>query len=222
MTATTKGQILTLLKRNGGHSVAELATELKLAPITVRQHLTRLERDGLLLTDQQAGPSGRPHYVFKLTAKAHAAAFPQRSDRLVELLVQEISSLQGCELDGLSAREKSCLVLQRVAQRLASEYAPLLGGWTLQERVSFVTEVMQAEGGLAEWEKTDLGYEIRDFNCLFHRLLSHDGQNDVCEWHQFFLRQALAADVRAVPCSDTVGQCCRFVVLEPVAAAEAS
>jgi predicted ArsR family transcriptional regulator len=222
MTATTKGQILTLLKRNGGHSVAELATELKLAPITVRQHLTRLDRDGLLITDQRAGPSGRPHYVFKLSAKAHAAAFPRRTDRLVELLVHEISTLQGCELDGLSAQEKTSLVLQRVAQRLAAEYAPLLGGWPLQERVSFVTEVMHAEGGLAEWEKTDFGYEIRDFNCLFHRLLSHDGRSDVCEWHQSFLRHTLAADVRAAPCSDTVGQCCRFVVLEPVAAAKAS
>ena len=97
MTATTKGQILTLLKRNGGHSVAELAAELKLAPMTVRQHLARLERDGLLITNQRAGSSGRPHYVFKLSAKAQAAAFPRRSDRLVELLVHEISHLESCE-----------------------------------------------------------------------------------------------------------------------------
>jgi predicted ArsR family transcriptional regulator len=219
MTASTKTEILTLLKRNGGHSVAELAAELKLAPMTVRQHLTRLERDGLVLTGQCAGLSGRPHYVFRLTAKAHAAAFPKRTDRLVELLVREIGSLEGWELEGLSGQEKSRLVLERVAQRLAAEYAPLLGAWPLQERVAFVTEVMHAEGGLAEWNKTDAGYEIRDFNCPFHRLLDGDQQTDVCEWHRCFLTHTLAADVRAAPCSDTVEQCCRFVVVEPVAAA---
>ena len=31
-------------------------------------------------------------YVFRLTARAHAAAFPRRSDRLAELLLKEIAS----------------------------------------------------------------------------------------------------------------------------------
>lgn len=217
MTVSTRNEILTLLKRNGGHSVAELAGELKLAPITVRQHVTRLERDGLLVADHRAGSSGRPHYVYKLTAKAHAAAFPRRSDRLIELLVREVGALDGRELEGLSAQEKTRLVLERAARRLADEYAPLLGDWQLPERVAFVTEVMHAEGGLAEWEKTAAGYEIRDFNCLFRRLLSPDA-GEACQWHQYFLSHTLFADVRAAPCSDTVGQCCRFVVIEPLAA----
>jgi predicted ArsR family transcriptional regulator len=218
MTASTKAKILILLKRNGGHSVAELASELNLAPITVRQQITRLERDGLLVAEQRASPSGRPHYVFRLTEKARASAFPQRTDRIVEILVREIGALEGAELEGRSSEEKTCLVLQRVAQRLASEYAPLLESWPLHERVSFVTEVMHAEGGLAEWEKTDVGFEIRDFNCLFHRLLNQEGSSRICEWHQYFLRHTLAADVRPLPCSDTVGECCRFIVIEPVEA----
>ena len=214
MTPSTRSEILILLKRSGGRSVAELAGELGLAPITVRQHLTRLERDGLLIADRCHNGTGRPHYVFRLTAKAHAAAFPRRSDRLIELLVREIGNMDGSELEGISSSERMCLVLRRVAQRLADEYAPLLGGWPLQERVSFVTEVMHAEGGLAEWERTALGYEIRDFNCIFHRLLEHEA-SAVCEWHQYFLSNTLAVEVRAAPCSDTVERCCRFVVMEP-------
>ena len=69
---STKGEILALLKRNGGHSVSELAAALKLAPITVRQHLTHLQRDGLVVAEQGPQGSGRPHYIFRLTAKAHA------------------------------------------------------------------------------------------------------------------------------------------------------
>ncbi len=215
----TKVEILTLLKRNGGHSLSELAAALNLAPITIRQHLTHLEREGLITAEQQSQPSGRPHYVFRLTAKAHAAAFPRPSDRLVELLVREIGFLDGSELAGLTPRQKTNLILQRLAQHLADEYAPLLQGRSLQERVAFVTEVMHADGGFAEWTETEQGYEIRDFNCLFHRLLEGEGKGEVCEWHRSFLSQMLGTEVRLSPCPDGASQCCRYVV-EAVSPAE--
>ncbi len=203
----TKAEILAILKRTGGHSVNELASTLALAPITIRQHLTRLERDGLLLSEPETNGSGRPHYVFRLSAKARAEAFPYRSDRLVELLIREIGYLDGSEMQGLSERQKMFLVLERLAQRLADEYSAVIQGWSLQERVMFVTEVMQSDGGFAEWEKTEQGFEIRDFNCLFHRLL--DG--DVCEWHSTFLKSVLGEDLQVEPCA-TDEHCCRYAV----------
>ncbi len=203
----TKAEILALLKRNGGHSVNELAATLDLAPITIRQHMTRLERDGLLLSEPQTNGSGRPHYVFRLSPKAQAQAFPYRSDRIVELLIKEIGHLDGSDLEGRSEREKTFLVLERVAQRLADEYAPLLRGRPLQKRVVFVTEVMQNDGGFAEWEATERGFEIRDFNCLFHRLLN----GDVCEWHETLLSKMLGADVLVQPSSGE-GECCRYEI----------
>lgn len=208
----TKGEILALLKRTGGHSVNELASTLTLAPITIRQHLTRLERDGLLLSEPESNGNGRPHYVFRLSSKAQAEVFPYRSDRLVELLMKEIGHLDGRELQGLSGRQKTHLVLERLALRLATEYASVIRGWPLQERVVFVTEVMQNDGGFAEWEKTERGFEIRDFNCLFHLLL--DG--DVCEWHSTFLKNVLGEDIQVEPCANN-NNCCRFavVVAEP-------
>ena len=206
----TKGEIVALLKRNGGHSVKELAAAVKLASITVRQHLTRLQRDGLVAAGQRSNGNGRPSYIFRLTAKGHAAAFPRRSDRLVELVVREVGFLEGAELTGLSREEKMGLVLQRLAHRLADEFAPLLQGWPLQERVAFVTEVMHADGGFAEWEATDRGYEIRDYNCLFHRLFQ--GQSGVCQWHRSFLCRLLGAAVQVSPSPGDAGSSCRFIV----------
>ena len=203
----TKAEILALLKRSGGHSVNELAAALDLAPITIRQHMTRLERDGLLLSEPQSNGNGRPHYVFRLSPKAQAQAFPYRLDRIVELLIREIGHLNAGDLDGRSEREKTFLVLERLAQRLADEYAPLLRGWPLRQRVVFVTEVMQNEGGFAEWEATDRGFEIRDFNCLFHRLLN----GSVCEWHGTLLSKMLGEDVLVQP-SLGEGECCRYQI----------
>jgi predicted ArsR family transcriptional regulator len=214
MAVSTRSGILSLLKRNGGASVAELAEAVGLAGVSVRQHLTRLERDGLVRAELRSGTAGRPRQVFRLTAKAEAAAFPRRSDRLIELLIREIAALDGAELLGRSEPEKTRLILERVATRLAAEFKPLLGSWPLMERVAFVTEVMHAEGGLAEWEATEEGYEIRDFNCLFFRLIP-PAPGEACDWHRSFLSQTLDADVRPVPCSDTVEKCCRFVVATP-------
>ena len=205
---TTKREISTLLKRNGGHSVGELAAALHLAPITIRQHLTHLQRDGFIVAEQRSQASGRPHYIFRLSAKGHAAGFPRRSDRLVELLLGEIGLLAGRELEGLTPQQKTGLVLQRLAQRLADEYVPLLRGWPLREQVAFVTEVMHVDGGFAEWEETERGYEIRDFNCLFHQLLEEEG----CEWHRHFLSRVLGTEVRVSPCSESATRCCRYLV----------
>ena len=217
---STKDEILVLLKRNGGHSVSELAGTLGLSTVTVRQHLTHLERDALVAT-AVSHTNGRQHYVYRLTAKAHAAAFPRRSDRLVELLMREIGLLDASQLEQLTPRERTSMIVRRLAHRLADEYASLLQGWPLQERVVFVTEVMQADGGFAEWEETGQGYEIRDFNCLFHRLFGRDGEGEVCEWHSNFLSQMLGTAVRVSPCQDSEEHCCRFVIeeLSPVVAA---
>lgn len=208
----TKKEILAKLKRNGGHTVDELAGDLKLASITVRQHLTALERDELVKVDRRRGPDGRRRFVFQLTVRGHAA-FPRRSDRLAELLLLEVGRLESGDLDGLASRQKIGLVLQRLAQSLADEYAPLLQGWRLEERVAFVAEVLHADGGFAEWERTEHGYEIRDYNCLFHRLAN--GAEELCEWHQSFVSQVLSAEVRAVPCPNNGSQCCRYLVICP-------
>lgn len=215
----TKSEILALLKRNGGLSVGELAEALRLAPATIRQHLTHLERDSLVHAEREANGNGRPHYRYRLTAKAHAQAFPGRSDRMVELLLREVGLLVGDEIDGLSTAQKTRLVLQRLAERLADEYAPLLKGWPLQERVAFVTEVMHADGGFAEFAAHERGYEIRDYNCLFHRLLGDQEQGEVCEWHRTFLTRTLGTEVRITPCPEAGESCCRYLI-EKVAARE--
>ena len=69
---------------------------------------------------------------------------------------------------------------------------------------------MRTDGGFAEWEATEEGYEIRDYNCLFHRLV--DGEDEVCEWHRTFLSRMLGAEVRVTPCANGSAPCCRYMV----------
>ena len=208
---SSKHQILTCLKRQGSSTVDGLAQALGLAPVTVRQHLTGLQRDDLVETAIVRRSTGRPHYSYRLSRRGEDT-FPRRYDRLTETLLQEISVMDVGELAGLGPEQRMSLLLRRLSHRLALHYAPQVQNRPLEERVAAATEILHADGGFAEWEQTSGGYEIRDFNCLFHRLLDGDGEGELCEWHRSFLSRMLGTDVRVVPCSDSSTRCCRYLI----------
>ena len=56
----TRERILDLLKRRAEATARELATALGITPPAVRQHLTALERDGLVTGRTLRRPVGRP------------------------------------------------------------------------------------------------------------------------------------------------------------------
>ena len=60
----TKTEILALLKRSDGATVDDIATSLSLASMTVRQHLTALQRDALIQAQEVRRATGRPHYLY--------------------------------------------------------------------------------------------------------------------------------------------------------------
>src|SRR5438093_1023429 len=81
---STKDNILAYLKRSGGAGVEAVASEFGLARMTVRQHLSGLERDRLVISREERGRTGRPHLLFTLTDEGEER-FPKRYDRLADL-----------------------------------------------------------------------------------------------------------------------------------------
>lgn len=209
---TTKSEILTFLKRSGSGTVDELATALGLASMTVRQHLNALQRDAFVEASQVRRPTGRPHFAYSLTTKGEDT-FPKRYDRLAELLVGEVAALEGSDIEGLSPDEKAALMLRRLADRLAEEYFPQVQGKCLEDRVDTVAGILDADGGLAEWERTESGFEIRDFNCVFSRVAAFNGHQ--CEWHRRFLNRMLEREVRFEHVVQEGVECCRYIIDTP-------
>src|SRR5690348_8156311 len=77
----TREQILTLLRRQGQMTAAELSDALGIGAVGVRQHLALLDRDGLVRTAGVRRGVGRPSHLYALTEHAEAL-FPKRYDRL--------------------------------------------------------------------------------------------------------------------------------------------
>jgi predicted ArsR family transcriptional regulator len=205
----TKSEILVLLKRSGGSTVEELSSALGLARMTVRQHLATLGRDDLVTAREVRRPTGRPHFFYSLTDKGEEG-FPKSYDRLADMILDEVALLEGSEIEGLSGTEKKSVLFRKLARRVAAQYAPRLEGKSLEERVAKVVEILDAESGLVEWSKTDGGYEILNYNCVYRRVA--ESQEEVCAWHRELIRLLLAGKARAVEFQSGGADRCRFTI----------
>lgn len=206
---TTKSQILVHLNRSAGASVDELAGSVGVARMTVRQHLANLERDGLVSSSAVRRPTGRPHYVYRLTEKGQET-FTRQYSRLAERILEEVALLDGREIMNLTPSAKKQLLFQKMTKRLLPQYEMRLRGKNLRQRVAAVTKILDEEGGLAEWRQVNGGYEIDVYNCVFLRVAKADGH--VCGWHEGLVTELLgiaAACRRSI--ADGSGNC-RFEI----------
>jgi len=206
---STKDQILSHLKRSGGSTVDELACEFGLARMTVRQHLTGLERDGVVQAHEEKGKSGRPCMVFALSDRGEEL-FPKRYDRLADLILKEAVRLTADDISGLSEDGRRRLLLQKMAERVFNEHEPKIRDKSLPDRVELVADILREEGGLADWKTAGDTFEIVDYNCVYRRVVdSHPG---VCDWNVSLLGRLLGSKVECSQFMSKGAESCRFVV----------
>jgi predicted ArsR family transcriptional regulator len=201
---STKTEILALLKRSDGASVDEISASIGLASMTVRQHLTALERDALVQTQEVRRPTGRPHFRYSLTENGHRS-IAQGYDRLVTLLVDAVGTLD-VPGNGRARRE----VFRAAAESLARKHGPEFERATGRERVERAVAILRSHGGFAEYHERGDAFELRDFGCVFRQSIGSDGP---CEWHETFLRGTLGDDVEPAPePGDGCAACCRYII----------
>ena len=68
----TRQQILDYLRRRGEASIRDLGQHLGLTATGVRQHVTILERAGLVRSREQRGRVGRPALLYQLSDDGEA------------------------------------------------------------------------------------------------------------------------------------------------------
>src|SRR5438309_5970433 len=130
----SRQEILNHLHHHGRATVREMAHLLGLTPTGVRQHLTVLERDGLLQSTELRGQVGRPAFVFSLTERGESQ-FPTNYAMLANLLLEELRTMAGAE-----ALQR---LLRRVSGRMAERYGDRVAGKSLGDRVVATAEVLR-------------------------------------------------------------------------------
>src|SRR5881296_3409588 len=160
---STRLRILEYLQRNGRATVKELGQLLGLTSTGIRQHLTVLERDGLVAVREERGRVGRPNLVYSLTEEADAV-FPKTYDVLASVLLEEIRATDG--------NEKLHQLLHNVSERLAAPY---------KERVRETARIMEEQGCLVDVTEASGEFYIDEYTCPFPKTAERD--RAVCALH---------------------------------------
>lgn len=206
---SSKTRILAVLKRAGYSGVDELAAALQLAPMTVRQHLTALERDELVTVAERRTGAGRPKHVYSLTERGDAA-FPRRYDRFAALLLAELQELDPSLLVQSTCEGRMGLVLDRLARREAAPYQERLARMAPDERAWAAAAVLHEAGGFAEAVESSEGIEIRDYNCVYRGLRPDEA--GPCAWHSRLVPLLTLMAVEELSADADTGRSCRLLV----------
>lgn len=181
----TRQQILDHLQQHGRATVKELGAALQLTSTGIRQHLTVLERDGLIRASEERGRVGRPALVYSLTARAESL-FPKNYDQLAVSLLEQTRTLSGG--DGLQS------LLHHVAGSLAAPHMSRVEGKPLEERVEETAAVLREEGSLADAGRDGTDLIVREYTCPYDSVARQNSA--VCVLHVDFVGRLSGGDVK--------------------------
>ncbi|MGE5620814.1 MAG: helix-turn-helix transcriptional regulator [Sphingomonadaceae bacterium] len=180
----TRRQILDLLKLRGRATLEDLAREIGLSGVTIRSHLSVLERDDLITSEEVRGKVGRPHFVYSLASRAEEV-FPTSYHTVANRFLEGFRRV--------ASPEQMSRLVELVAEQWAAEKAGRLAGKHLKERVAEVVRIRTEEGAIAEWEQTEDGYLVRQHHCPASRVAQ--GNPEVCQAELRYLELLLGVPV---------------------------
>lgn len=149
MQSAAMDDLLFQLKTRGPATAADLADRLDISPQAVRERLSRLAGDGLVVHSDEAQGVGRPKRIWDLSEQAWKR-FPDTHAELSVSLIEAIRSSLGEDALGQ-------LIAHRETETEARYGAALSGCTELAHKVAALARLRTREGYMAEWQPADDG-----------------------------------------------------------------
>lgn len=189
-----------LLRNKEGLTVEALANILDVSRNAVRQHLTALERDGLVAKGRTQASGGRPEQLYVLT-HAGEERFPRQYSWFSEMLLQMLQA----EFGSAGLEEKLLEMGRSVAKSLMTR---LPDEGNASKRIAAIAQIMR-EIGYDAVTKTENGEDqIEAHNCVFHELAAKCPQ--VCSFDLALLSSCSGRRVEHRSCMVRGDDACRF------------
>jgi DeoR family suf operon transcriptional repressor len=203
---STRERILQTLQRQPRTTINALAEAVGINPISVRHHLTNLQVEGLVSTEEERHGVGRPRLVYFLT-EAGTEHFPTRYLRLTSRLLDQLKSTMPEPIVGK--------LFMQMASDMAEDYTEQMKGLSMEERLDLTKTLLAEEGFNMEWEKSGNQYQIHEISCPYLRIgKSHP---EVCTVDQTLISKMLAVPAEKVQCILRGDAHCTYVVhVEPL------
>jgi len=202
----TRKTIVEFLKRHGRATLDQLSSEIGVVPMTIRGHLSVLERDGMVCYEEERGKVGRPRFVYFLTQQAQEQ-FPKNYDSLCNRILDAVASCHG----SVTALRLS----EMVAENWAGERAERMRGKSLEEKVRDVAAIRSEEGAMASVAKTTDGYVIEQCHCPASCVAQRHPEI-ICAAEKSYIERLIGVPVERVTWKVEGGETCSYHVRQPV------
>jgi predicted ArsR family transcriptional regulator len=154
----TRRAIVKILKTQGPLDSAQLAKQLELTPMAVRQHLYALQNEGHVEADEHPVPIGRPVKHWRLTREADQL-FPEAYAELNASLIAALRDTFGDE--GLDR-----VLVSRCAQQRKDYLNRIRSTDSLDKKLKELARVRAEEGYMAEvTREKDGSYLLIENHC---------------------------------------------------------
>jgi predicted ArsR family transcriptional regulator len=207
--ATTREQIVELLRDRGGLTAQDLARELGITSVGVRRHLADLERRGLAEVKIVRRKMGRPTFVYQLTEQARDLP-PKNYHTLATQVLEAVREINGDDIVGQ--------VFASRMEQLMKQYRPRMEGKDLAGRVMELAKIQDEAGYMALWERTTDGFILRERNCAIYRVACRF--QEACHYEIELFRRLLDADITRLEHQVKGERYCTYLVRERQSAAQ--
>jgi len=199
---STRGKIVTALRRRHSASAVDLALEFGLSTNAVRQQLLALDRDGYVVERSvRRGPT-KPTLEYSLTENAETL-FPQRYDKMLNAVLHEVRSSFG--------KEALDTMLGKLGERAAEKYRAKLTAPDVKGRVYELAALLRENGVEADVVESPSGsLELREHNCPYGQTVGE--HPELCSIIHTVLSETVSKDTRQLESIATGGVACRFEI----------
>ncbi len=207
MSTNTRQKVLGTLLARPRITINELAENVGINPISVRHHISSLEAENLVDSEEERHGVGRPRRVYFLT-EAGVEKFPTRYVRLTLRLLEQLKETMPAPL-------VSSLFTQ-MAKGMADDYtSPDIQNMPIEDRLNVLQGLLRQEGFIIKWERQGNQYHIHETSCPYY----HVGHNhpEVCSVDQILISSMLSIPASKTRCILNGDQLCTYVITAPAA-----
>ena len=200
---STRDRVMQTLLTRDQCTINELAKAVDINPISVRHHITKLEADGLVDSNEERHGVGRPRRLYYLTERGREQ-FPKRYVKLTLRLLQQLKE----SMPEYMVNE----LFSQMALDLAEDHKNELDGLNVEEKLDLVQDLLNQEGFTANWERKGGTYQIHEASCPY----IHIGQDhpEVCSVDQTLISTILEVPAKKIKCKLSGDSHCTFIITD--------
>lgn len=187
--ATTREHVLETLLNHPRATIEELAKEVDINAISVRHHLSSLQAEGLIISEEVRHGVGRPRMVYSLSKKG-LEKFPGKYMRFANRLLDQIKR----DYPQININD----LFRDMARDLAKGQKNEGEAVSFEEKLDILKTILTEEGFSMDWEQNGDLVQIHEITCPYYHI-SHS-HPEVCSIDQTLISNVLEIPVEKIRC----------------------